>query len=156
MSNSREVVRAGPSSVTAVTIHLCTAVPWAIAFTEWCLGAPPRPTFDVERGEDILPYTSPVTLLIPKHDRGILDNAEVRVAIHHGTGHPTQLLAVSGTEPWTGMVSVKSYGQLLRHEFGFESDVQSSTIRSAVLSRNVWSWSTSPISSRKASILLTT
>lgn len=121
----RQVGRIGASSVTGVTIRASNAVPWIIVFTSWSLGAPPHICFDGPSGGDILPSTnSLVKLFIPRHARHIDGSGEMSVTIHHShsIGDPHELIAPSIATPWTGMVSVKIYGQLLIQRLGFETD----------------------------------
>lgn len=129
----RQVGRLGLSTVTGLTIRVCSAVPWVIAFTKWSLGAPPRVCFDDHAGKDILPPTnSVVTLLIPRHVRNITGRGQMSVSIHHTIGSPCELLAPSTSGCWTGMVSIKVYGQLLLQELGFESEFRNLMIREAL------------------------
>lgn len=128
----RQLTGVGPSAVTGVTVRSSTAVPWVIAFTKWCLGAPPRVSFDGQRSEDILPSESPVTLLIPGSARDVGPETGLHVAIHYDIDRPTELVAQSTESHWRGMVSIRSYGELLLQKLGFESDLQHHVLHEAL------------------------
>lgn len=112
----RQIARIGDSDVIRVSIKATRCTPWVVAFTKWCLGAPP--SIFLDDGTIILqqPGTQ-VEVLASLDDENC---PGIEVSIYRALGAPSDLVsALSGSEAWTGMVSIKTYGQWMLHNFEF-------------------------------------
>jgi hypothetical protein len=114
----RQVARIGDSDVTRISIKSTICTPWVVAFTKWCLGAPP--SIFLDDGTIILqqPGTKVEVLasLEFPHCPGI------EVSIYRALGTPSNLVArlsEGEAEPWTGMISIETYGKWMLHKFEF-------------------------------------
>jgi hypothetical protein len=111
----RELNRIG--DVTSVTLKATACAPWVIAFTRWFIGYPPSVVLD--DGTVVIQQPSSRILLIANKDEG---NHGLEVIVHRSIDTLAELVTV-GLRPshWTGMVSMESYGQWFRHEYGLQS-----------------------------------
>jgi len=110
----RQIARVGDSDVIRVSIKATSCTPWVVAFTKWCLGAPP--SIFLDDGTSIL--QQPGTKVELLASLGSENCPGIEVSIHRALGAPSDLVAArSGVSSWTGMVSIETYGQWMLHKF---------------------------------------
>ena len=114
----RTLKRLGDTFRLRIRASICH--PWIIGFTKWCLDIPPH--MILEDGTIILEQpTSKVTLLAVPNT-----SFRLMVELFHDIDGPSQ--SWSGTvgrdseHPWSGMVSVESFGNRQLRDLGFETD----------------------------------
>jgi hypothetical protein len=110
----RQLSRIGDA--TSITLKTAACTPWVVAFTKWCLGIPP--SIYLEDGTPLLEQPAArVTVIASKNTE---DCPGIEITIHRGVETPAVLIASSlGSNPFSGMISVKCYGQWLRQEYDF-------------------------------------
>lgn len=102
----RELARLGDA--TQVTVTVGVAAPWVTAFVKWSLGMPPSIT--LKDGTPLLEQEGSQITLVVIPARGFFSSMEISISRQMGT--PAEIIeAPSGQERWTGMVSVREYGQ---------------------------------------------
>jgi hypothetical protein len=112
----QEIARIGDSDVVRVSIKATRCTPWVVAFTKWCLGAPP--SIFLDDGTVILQQPGTQVEVLASLDSENCPGIEV--SIYRALGAPSDLFsALSGGESWTGMVSIETYGQWMLHKFEF-------------------------------------
>jgi hypothetical protein len=109
----RQVARLGNESITKIIIKVGAGAAWVLAFAQWCLNDPPALCIDNESIFD--PPGSRVTITIPAS----LLNKSIEITIHHRLESLNSLLSPAVKYTCHGMVSLKTYGTWLLHEFGF-------------------------------------
>lgn len=117
----RKLNRVGEASVKKARIQVALqCVPWVIAFTEWCLGVAPT-VFSRDKIPLLEPQGSNVDLFT-----GSADDPRVVVTLEHDLPDgPEELIATEDhPKPCIGMVTVSSYGHLLRQKWGIDEDSQ--------------------------------
>lgn len=111
-----ELGRLGDASATGATIKTSSWMAWIAAFTEWCLGKPPR--IFIDDGRDVKTFlNSPgslVYLIISQTDPW----PSCEVSVKHGPGleGPRELVVIDFSDSGThlsGMSSIEAYGQWL-------------------------------------------
>ncbi|TPX10028.1 uncharacterized protein E0L32_001225 [Thyridium curvatum] len=114
----REIGRLGDASATGATIKTSSWMAWIAAFTEWCLGKPPR--IFIDDGRDVKTFlNSPgslVSLIISQKDPSVLPSCEVSVQHGPGLEGPRELVVIDFSDSGThlsGMPSIQAYGQWL-------------------------------------------
>ncbi|KAL7793370.1 hypothetical protein V8C43DRAFT_44267 [Trichoderma afarasin] len=111
-----QLAHSGNKLVFGVNIKAGAGAAWVLAFTQWCLGTKPALYVDDKRI-----FGSPDSLIrvtIPRSS----SNTSIEVITHHrfeSDSSPPQP-AVKAT--CYGMVSLETYGEWLRHEFGFADE----------------------------------
>jgi hypothetical protein len=112
----RQIARIGDSDVIRVSIKATICVPWVVAFTKWCLGAPP--SIFLDDGTVILQQPGTKVEVLASLDS---ENCPgIKVSIYRALGAPSDLVGgLSGGGSWTGMVSIETYGQWMLHKFEF-------------------------------------
>ncbi|KEZ45149.1 Uncharacterized protein SAPIO_CDS2594 [Scedosporium apiospermum] len=113
----RQLHRIGDSSVSKVVIHVTSSSPWVIAFTRWCLGAPP--SVYLQDGTPILEQPDlSVDIII---NTGHSENGETfSVTIYHDIGDPEELIVEGSGKPWAGMTTIGNYGQWMLKEYNLD------------------------------------
>jgi hypothetical protein len=110
----RQIARIGDSDVIRVSIKATRCTPWVVAFTKWCLGAPP--SIFLDDGTIILQQPGTQVEVIASLDDENCPGIEV--SIYRALEAPSDLVsALSGSESWSGMVSIETYGQWMLHKF---------------------------------------
>ena len=109
----RQLHRIGDSSVSKVAIHVASSSPWVIAFTRWCLGAPP--SVYLQDGTPILEQPNlSVDIIV---NTGHTKNEETfSVTIYHDIGDPEKLIVEGSGKPWAGMTTIENYGKWMLKE----------------------------------------
>ncbi|KAG4412571.1 hypothetical protein IFR04_014292 [Cadophora malorum] len=106
----------GPSS--RLEIKAGHEIPWVVAFTRWFLGTCPSITF--ECGEILLRSSSEFRVTIIALEG---HNMPLEITFPTDLGRPSDLIDGNVSDNrWSGMVSVKAYGQFLRDEFDMSSE----------------------------------
>jgi hypothetical protein len=112
----RQIARIGDSDIIRVSIKATRCTPWVVAFTKWCLGAPP--SIFLDDGTTILQQPGTKVEVLASLDSE--DCPGIEVSIYRALGAPSDLVtAPSSVESWTGMVSIETYGQWMLHKFEF-------------------------------------
>ncbi|KAN0113138.1 hypothetical protein V8E51_006089 [Hyaloscypha variabilis] len=112
----RQIASIGDSDVIKVSIKATICTPWVVAFTKWCLGAPP--SIFLDDGTIILEQPGTKVEVLASLDSENCPGIEV--SIYRALGAPSDLVAsLSGGGSWTGMVSIETYGQWMLHKFEF-------------------------------------
>ena len=113
----RQLRRLGNDDITKVTIRTTACAPWTIAFVKWSLGYPPSVVLD--NGDPIVEQPgSEVTVVIMRQgDRGMF-----AVTMHSSIDGLSDLVESKLDEMVTGMVNLRTYGDLLQWRYGFQSD----------------------------------
>ena len=107
----RQLSRVGHAQ--GITIKSTACAPWIIAFTKWCFGFPPSIYF--EDGHPLLEQSAlGVTVIV---SRSTSDRKDIEITIYRNVDTPAELIRVREvSEPYSGMISIESYGRwLLRH-----------------------------------------
>ncbi|KAL8287850.1 hypothetical protein RB597_000062 [Gaeumannomyces tritici] len=109
----RQIGRIGDAKITGVTITTTHCGAWLVAFTKWCLGAPPSVYLDGTR--IIEQPRSLVEIFVVNEDpeRG----AQFTVKVHHSLGSLSELVLPEAHLPCLGMVSIDVFGQGLLDKF---------------------------------------
>ena len=103
----RQLSRIGEADITRVSVYLLGCAAWVIAFTKWCLGAPPSVYLD--DGKIIFQQPgSRVDVIIAAAEK---PSSQIRVVVHSTVAAPSDLVQSGDGELWDGMVSVMQYGQ---------------------------------------------
>jgi len=112
----RRISRLGDSDITGVNIKVTHCAPWVVAFTKWCLGAPP--SIYLDDGTVVLEQSDiNVTVLVSMDFENC---AGLEVLVYGEVGGPSDLVAAPlGNRSWTGMVSIEMYGQWILQDHGF-------------------------------------
>lgn len=114
----RQMARVGSSTVLGVTITTSAAAPWILAFAQWCIE---QPSLYVENQGRVLGEAgSRIKVIISSEPADV--GKPFEATIHHQLKDLTQLLGSPSQSLVSGMVSVKSYGEWLLEELGFNSD----------------------------------
>jgi hypothetical protein len=112
----RQIARIGDSDVVKVSIKATNCTPWVVAFTKWCLGAPP--SILLHDGTVILQQPGTKVEVLASYDTDSCPGIEV--SIYRALDAPSELVASpSSLESWTGMVNIETYGQWILHTFEF-------------------------------------
>ncbi|KAL8407189.1 hypothetical protein RB596_009715 [Gaeumannomyces avenae] len=110
----RQIGRIGDAKITGVTIMTTRCGPWLVAFTKWCLGAPP--SVYLEDGTRIIEQPqSLVEIFLTNEDPG--RGAQFTVKVHHSLGGLSELVLPEASLPCLGMVSIDVFGQWLLDKF---------------------------------------
>lgn len=117
VSAFRQLHRIGDSSVSKIAVHLTSSSPWVIAFTRWCLGAPP--SVYLQDGTPIIeqPDLSVDIIINTGHTE---DDQNFVVTIYHDIGDPENLIATNSGKPWAGMTTIENYGQWMLKEYNLD------------------------------------
>jgi hypothetical protein len=112
----RRISRIGDSGITSVNIKVTHCAPWVVAFTKWCLGAPP--SIYLDDGTVVLEQSYVNVTVLASIDSA--NCAGLEVLVYGELGGPSDLVAAPlGNRPWTGMVSIEIYGQWILQDHGF-------------------------------------
>lgn len=100
----RALHRIGDAISVTLKTRCCTA--WVIAFTQWCLGTPPH--IVLEDGTSVFRQSVSQVTVVPK-DSGI----SMQIIVQHSLGSPTEQIDADADGCWSGLISVRNYGNLL-------------------------------------------
>ena len=106
----RELHRIGSATAIKATIRVRSCAPWVIAFTKWCLGVPPSVYLD--SGTPVIEQPASKVVVIVRVSKNTQNCDDMLVVtIEHSIGNPETLLAPDTHVPWTGMVTIETYGK---------------------------------------------
>lgn len=123
----RQLSRIGDAQ--RITIKTTTCAPWIAAFTKWCLGHPPSIYF--EDAHPLLEQSAlGVTVIV---SRDVSDQTGIEIAVHRNVDTPAELIrAREVSEPYSGMISIESYGRWLLRKYELASDTGFKAIQEAM------------------------
>ncbi|KAK4212284.1 hypothetical protein QBC37DRAFT_441498 [Rhypophila decipiens] len=117
----RKLNRVGEASIKKAKIQVSVeCLPWVVAFTEWCLGVPPA-VFSRDETPLLQPPGSNVDIFT-----GSADDRRLIVTLEHDLPiGPEELIAAEDhPNPCSGMVTVSTYGHLLRQKWRIDETSQ--------------------------------
>ena len=112
----RQLCRIGEDTVTTAVIRAYSCAAWVVAFTKWCLGC--SPSIYLANETPLLENSSSkVTVVVLERP----EESDMEIKIHHSIQTLTSLVHFTKGSPVMGMVSIETYGRLLRQKLAFGS-----------------------------------
>ncbi|KAL8378006.1 hypothetical protein RB595_008614 [Gaeumannomyces hyphopodioides] len=107
----RQIGRIGDAKITGATIKTTFCGPWLVAFTKWCLGAPPSVYF--QDGTSIIEQPRSLVRIYIMNETPRDVAQWFTVQTHYGLGNLSELVLPDTGHPCLGMVSIDVFGRRL-------------------------------------------